>query len=281
MVHSRAPRAPVVALLTDFWYTLAYYRPSEQTLVERRRRRAWRLALEAAGVPASRGRQVVAGLERRWHAEEVAGRTPPLSQRIPEVARRLGVVLDVPALIEALDRIVRARPPHLAGGATAALRRLRADGVRIGIVSNVLHESAAGARHLLEQLGLRELVDAIALSADDGVAKPDPRPIRRCVSALRVPSAGARYVGDMPTDMAAARAAGVSPIRFRGFATIGPAAAFSPAAFGRTAFEAHRWGELPGRLLGPHQTIGRPGEPSGHRSTRATVGRRNVVRHSP
>lgn len=253
MVRSESPRPPVVALLTDFWYTLAYYGPGEQRLIERNRRRTWREALEAAGVPARRSRPIVADLERRWQAEEAEGRTPPLAERIPEVARSLGVSLDGPALIEALDGVVRAHPPHLASGATAALRRLRAHGVRIGIVSNVLFESAAGARRLLDRLRLLELVDAIALSADDGVAKPDPRPIRRCLAQLRVPSARARFVGDMPTDMAAARAAGVPPIRFRGLATIGPAAAFPAASFGRTAFAVHRWGEVSGRLLAPHR----------------------------
>lgn len=253
MVSDETARHPVVALLTDFWYTLAYYRPTEQRLVERSRRRIWRHALEEAGLSPRRSRSAVRTFERSWQAEELAGHTPALAQRIPAVAHALHLDLDAPALIEAMDGVTREHPPHLAAGAVATLRRLRDHGVRVGIVSNVLFESAAGARHLFERLRLRELVQAITLSADDGVAKPDPRPIRRCLAELRVPSAGARYLGDLPTDMAAARAAGVDPIQFRGFASIGPAATYPSSSFGRTAFVAHRWGELPGRLIAPHR----------------------------
>jgi phosphoglycolate phosphatase len=96
-------------------------------------------------------------------------------------------------------------------GVAAALRRLREAGSRLGIVT-------AGHRAIvipqLEQTGLSELLETRVFGDDLPVHKPDPAPLRLALRMLDLedrPEAAA-YVGDAPTDMRMAAAAGSRPI---------------------------------------------------------------------
>lgn len=90
-----------------------------------------------------------------------------------------------------------------------ALERWRREGRRLVVVSNwdvSLHE-------VLAATGLRELVDGAIASAELGLAKPDPEPVRRALELAGVPPERALLVGDSPAeDVGAARAAGVEPV---------------------------------------------------------------------
>jgi HAD superfamily hydrolase (TIGR01509 family) len=157
--------------------------------------------------------------------------------------------LDASGLAKEFDRIVHERPPRVAPGARAALRDVRELGCRVGIVSNVVFETAAGARRVLDRLHLSTLCDAIVLSADDGVAKPDPRPFLRCLRQLGVAPSAAWYVGDMPTDVTGARAAGLRPIHFVGLRRFGPGSS-SWVSQAPSASVLRDWSDLPGLLFG-------------------------------
>jgi HAD superfamily hydrolase (TIGR01509 family) len=92
-------------------------------------------------------------------------------------------------------------------GAAEALRALRDDGADLGIVT-------AGDRSIvvpqLERTGLAELLPIRVFGDDLAVHKPDPAPLRRALQMLGLddrPHAVA-YVGDAPTDMRMAVAAG-------------------------------------------------------------------------
>jgi phosphoglycolate phosphatase-like HAD superfamily hydrolase len=96
-------------------------------------------------------------------------------------------------------------------GVRPALERLRAAGSDLGIVT-------AGDRAIvvpqLERTGLADLLPIRVYGDDLPVHKPDPAPLRRALELLDL---GARpdqaaYVGDAPTDMQMARAAGVHAI---------------------------------------------------------------------
>lgn len=91
----------------------------------------------------------------------------------------------------------------------AALARLRAAGARLAVVSNwdiSLHD-------VLERTDLRRLVDAVVISAELGVAKPDPAIFRAALERLGVPADGALHVGDsVEHDVAGARAAGIEAV---------------------------------------------------------------------
>jgi phosphoglycolate phosphatase len=96
-------------------------------------------------------------------------------------------------------------------GVAAALRALRDDGADLGIVT-------AGDRSVvvpqLERTGLAELLPIRVFGDDLPVHKPDPAPLRLALRTLGLedrPDAAA-YVGDTPTDMRMAVAAGCRPI---------------------------------------------------------------------
>jgi putative hydrolase of the HAD superfamily len=89
------------------------------------------------------------------------------------------------------------------------LARLRAGGARLAVVSNwdvSLHD-------VLERTGLRPLVDAVVISAELGVAKPDPAIFRAALDRLGAAADGAVHVGDsLEHDVAGARAAGLEAV---------------------------------------------------------------------
>jgi putative hydrolase of the HAD superfamily len=116
-----------------------------------------------------------------------------------------------PDLCGALLGALRFRPyPEV----PAALRALRAAGVRLVVVSNwdvSLHEALA-------RTGLAALVDAAISSAEAGAAKPDPAIFRHALALAGAPGdpvapADALHAGDSPEhDVAGARAAGITPV---------------------------------------------------------------------
>lgn len=91
-------------------------------------------------------------------------------------------------------------------GAAACLRRLRAHGVRVGVVSN----SGGGATAALERAGLADLLEVIVDSSVVGVAKPDPAIFAHALEPLGLAPSETWYLGDtVAYDAAAADAAGL------------------------------------------------------------------------
>jgi putative hydrolase of the HAD superfamily len=122
------------------------------------------------------------------------------------VQERLGTSLPLADVLEALLAAIRFRPyPEVVG----TLARLRADGARLAVVSNwdvSLHD-------VLERTGLRRLVDAVVISAELGVAKPDPAIFHAALERLGADAGGAVHVGDsLEADVAGARAAGLEAV---------------------------------------------------------------------
>jgi putative hydrolase of the HAD superfamily len=91
----------------------------------------------------------------------------------------------------------------------AVLERLRAGGARLAVVSNwdvSLHD-------VLERTELRGRVDAVVISAEVGVAKPDPAIFRTALERLGAKAGDAVHVGDsVEHDVAGARAAGLEAV---------------------------------------------------------------------
>jgi HAD superfamily hydrolase (TIGR01509 family) len=86
-------------------------------------------------------------------------------------------------------------------GALDAIDALRARGLEVAVVSNW----DAGLHDLLAPLGL-----VVVTSADAGVAKPDPQPLRLALARLGIEPARALHVGDSDADAESAAAAGVA-----------------------------------------------------------------------
>jgi putative hydrolase of the HAD superfamily len=122
------------------------------------------------------------------------------------VQEQLQTALPLDDVLDALLGAIRFRAyPEVPG----VLARLRAGGARLAVVSNwdiSLHD-------VLERTGLRPLVDAVVISAELGVAKPDPAIFRAALDRLGAGPEGALHVGDsLEHDVAGARAAGLEAV---------------------------------------------------------------------
>ena len=110
---------------------------------------------------------------------------------------------------ELFDVYARAAAWRVFPDAPAALRALRARGLRVGVVSN-FDTRLVG---LLEHLGLAPFVDRIVHSTRVGVAKPDPAIFHITLEALGVSPAEALHAGnEVVADVEGARAAGVRAV---------------------------------------------------------------------
>ncbi len=81
---------------------------------------------------------------------------------------------------------------HLHPGVLPMLAALREWGVAVGLVSNCYQEEAQAIR----QSPLAPYFDAMVLSCELGVCKPDPAIFLRCTELLHVSPADCLYVGD-------------------------------------------------------------------------------------
>jgi REG-2-like HAD superfamily hydrolase len=117
---------------------------------------------------------------------------------------------DDPALFAALfAHYARTDAWAVAPGAEAALRRLRAAGVRTAVVSNW----DTRLRPLLSDLGLTPLFDSVHVSAELGVDKPHPLIFNAALAALNVAPHEALMVGDdAANDVAGARGVGADAL---------------------------------------------------------------------
>lgn len=156
-------------------------------------------ALTAAGlapVPLARVRCLVGHGARAMLSKGFAesGASPPSSA---ELEAHVSVFLD-----HYMAHIADTSRPF--AGAIEAVEAMKADGATIAICTN---KREAWARALIEALNLTHHFGAIVGADTTGLAKPDPRPVRYCMSQTRARQAV--FIGDSDTDIKAAEAAGI------------------------------------------------------------------------
>lgn len=211
------PLAGVRAVTFDLWLTLIRDRDSA---------RVWQQRVDAlAGaldVDPRRARELLRtayGVHRDAWDE---GHALPLPRVADVVLRSAGRSPD-PALrqavLEAFDAPTTAGGVELLPGAAEALAALPAAGLPVGLVCDTGFTSGAGLRRVLDGLGLLDAFTVLVFSDETQVPKPDVRPFRAALAALRVPGSEAVHVGDLRRkDVAGARAAGMRTARYRGAA---------------------------------------------------------------
>jgi putative hydrolase of the HAD superfamily len=95
---------------------------------------------------------------------------------------------------------------------TTALQTLRADGFRLGIVSNLTF-LADLLRGDLDRLGILDLFDAVIVSSEVGVRKPHPRIYAEALQAMGATPQTTIFVGDrLREDIGGPRAAGMRAV---------------------------------------------------------------------
>ena len=96
----------------------------------------------------------------------------------------------------------------LAPGAGRLLTDLRRSGMKLGVISNI----GIDIRPTLEVFGILELLDAVVLSFEVGMVKPDPNIFRHAAHALGLRPAQCLMVGDTPAADGAASRTGMTAL---------------------------------------------------------------------
>jgi putative hydrolase of the HAD superfamily len=113
-------------------------------------------------------------------------------------------------LDDLLEHFAHAPAWVVAPGAREACERVRAADLRVVVVSNF----DVRLRTLVGELGIDRWIDAVVISAEEGVEKPDPELLRRAAARVGVAPVRLLHVGDEDDDVAAARAAGCAAWRW-------------------------------------------------------------------
>jgi REG-2-like HAD superfamily hydrolase len=156
-------------------------------------------AIGSAWMEAMRRHRPLRASDPGWHRFWAAVIEDSTGLRQPELVRRLW---DHYAHIDAWS---------IADGARESLRSLSSRGWRLAVVSNW----DTRLRTLLEGFEMASIFDAIVVSAEVGIEKPDPRIFAVACERLGVEPAAAVMVGDSSEDdVLGARAAGLRTLHF-------------------------------------------------------------------
>ncbi|MBO3677510.1 HAD family phosphatase [Streptomyces sp. NEAU-YJ-81] len=179
---------------------------------EHRSRAAWTRLFEAHGLPVDEA--LLAGFVGRRGDEALAEHVHRFPGRtVQELFNEALGYLNGPD----------SPPAYAVPGAEALVRRLRADGVPIAVVTSGLRKHAV---ELLQLVGGADLFAAMISAEDVRQGKPHPEGYRSGCAALEVDPNRAVAFEDAPAGIAAAKAAGLTCV---GITTTHPAAALRAA----------------------------------------------------
>ena len=156
----------------------------------------------------------VALLDATWH-ERLTGSFGSQTETFRVVATRAGYAPTDEQLAEAVSLRYAAyrAAQELRPDAIDTIRALRADGLKIALVSDCTHDLA----DQWDELELAEFFDAAVFSCHERARKPDPKLFRAAATRLGVPPAACLYVGDGGGDeMAGSAAVGMHPVLLAG-----------------------------------------------------------------
>lgn len=175
----------------------------------------------AAEIPGLDARALIAADHRIWNEEWAARGDDWLVGRVPvdavprEVWRRalLEVGVDDPGVVDRAMQLhtdAELAAHTLYDESRAVIDALRARGILLGIITNGPSELQ---RAKLRGVGIEHLFDAVLVSGELGVAKPDEAIFQEGLARLAVEAAAAVHVGDnLEADVAGARGAGLHAV---------------------------------------------------------------------
>jgi HAD superfamily hydrolase (TIGR01509 family) len=203
----------------DFWNTLCF---EDAGHMRGRRMDAWSGLLEEAGYATERERlgQAFDSSWERFVARWTTGVHIAFAEAAEGIIEDLGydVPPDVRAkLIDAFGRAGDDAEIHLAPNVATTLRTLKANGVRIGIVCDVGMTPSTTLRAHLDKHGVLDAFDHWSFSDEVGCYKPAPAIFTHALDGLGARPEATAHVGDLRrTDVAGARAMGMTAIRYTG-----------------------------------------------------------------
>jgi putative hydrolase of the HAD superfamily len=212
---------PYDAVTFDYWHTI--FRAPDPT-ASKGRRAEWvaavlrRFELEVADV---RLREAIDEVARAAHRNWLDNR----QYYAAEASAELLELLEIEAEADLLDALLTSfnggdEPPAVEPTANIGdtVAALRASGLRIGIVCDVGMAPSTLLRRHLDAHGLLASFDHWSFSDEVGVFKPHRQIFEHALAGLGVDDpARAVHVGDLRrTDVAGARAMGMTAVRYRG-----------------------------------------------------------------
>ena len=210
---------PIRAVTFDLWNTLLTSTPGGLEI----RRRHWQEVIDERmlDIPAELLWGVLSILPDRFETEWRAGKHYGPERALEECFGAFGDRLeggDRQALTDAFDLASYQLQVVSVPNAADVLCAVAGSGVAVGIVSDT---NLAIGRHLrtyLNEHGILEHVAFSAFSDEVGVYKPDPAIFRTAMDGLGIDDpTTVVHVGDLKrTDVAGARAMGMTTVRFRG-----------------------------------------------------------------
>jgi putative hydrolase of the HAD superfamily len=166
----------------------------------------WQLTAEhlagATGRPIEELRErLIASEQAYWAGVNASQHTGTLAEILLEASRALGLDVAGALLSEAAERHLDAWTPHIAHhpDAVPTLERLRARGLKIGLLSNT-HWPVTFHEHFLERDGLARLIDVRAYTSTMTHSKPHREAFEHVLGQLGVKAERAVMVGDRPID---------------------------------------------------------------------------------
>lgn len=129
-----------------------------------------------------------------------------LQRRAPEL---LGEELDVDAFATWMADV----PIGVHWPVVHRVRQLRADGLRVAVLTNNVKEFASAWKATFP---VDELFDVVVDSSEVGLRKPDPRVYELTCERLGVEPGAAAFLDDLPVNVAAARRLGMEGVHVEG-----------------------------------------------------------------
>jgi HAD superfamily hydrolase (TIGR01549 family) len=262
---------PVHAVTFDFWHTLVDLPPFAEGEYMRRQ---WALGGEAVA-EAPEGplaADVTTALDpwaafRRAYEEAVVAAQGGSTLTSADQLRRAGALAGRnprPETYERrLERLVYDTPFRAVRGGKATLESLRGYGCRLAVISNTVGEPGRAFTRVLEQNGLLRSFDALVWSDEHPWTKPSRHLFDFALGRLRASATDAVHVGDGPSDILGAQAAGYrATVLFEGSTEYAPEyrKLFAPAAGTPLAptYRARKLEDIPALV---HREFGLSGGP--------------------
>ncbi len=241
MSIQREPRVVTI----DLWHTLVAADPASRDRVERARQSAWVEPLVEAGLPRDRAEEDVHTMRKAAERIQGTGRSVPIPAQATLLRAVSGIRVPPERPAATIGAAVRASRIRRAPGVLEALDRLRSEGHRLALVSNILAEPPGPMHEMLAAHGLARRFDSVYLSCEHRFAKPGREPFLVAVAGLGASPREAVHIGDHSDDIVGAHAAGLPAVRFTGL--LGNYPAESPAnraRIPRLVPELSRWEDV-------------------------------------
>jgi putative hydrolase of the HAD superfamily len=216
--------APITAVLFDFGHTLVGFQRTQEALhaaYQQIRDRIEAVAFMEVPELLDLVERVAGGVDRLVEQSYRDGRLEEVNQAALLREALAGIGFDLPddviEHIVVLDHSAYSNSITVEPEVLSTLQTLKAEGYRVGLVSN-LTLRADLMRKDLQRWGLLDHLDATVFSSEVGVRKPDPRIFQEALGRIGAEPAETVFVGDrLYDDVSGAQAVGMRGVLTRQF----------------------------------------------------------------